>query len=147
MNSKVIADSHEKPGEPFEKLVAAIQKKMDPNSVVIHNEKIRDRNGFFRQFDVVVRGKVGGHEVLCVIECRDRSRSAGIPSIEAFSKKAASVNADKCVFVSKKGFTKPAVAVARDYNIIPLSLLPNPKDKSDNTIGLNWYAEIYRWSE
>lgn len=147
MSDKVIVNSHKRSGESFDKIVTAFQKKMDSNSTVTHNGKIRDRNGILRQFDVVVRGKIGGFEVLCVIECKDRSRPASIKSIEAFSRKAESVKADTYIFISKKGFSKSALRAAYDEKIIPLSLLPNPKDESDDTIGMNWYAELYCWTK
>ena len=147
MSVKVIVDSRKQSGESFEKLVTAIQKKMDSNSIVIHDEKIRDGNGSLRQFDVVVRGKISGFEVLCVIECKDRSRPASIASIEAFSRKAESVKADTYIYVSKKGFSKSALGATYDSKIIPLALPPNPKDESDDTIGMNWYVELYCWSK
>ena len=147
MSDKMIVNSHKKSGESFDKLVTAFQKEMDSNSTVTHNEKIRDTNGILRQFDVVVRGKVNGFEVLCVIECKDRIRPAGIKSIEAFSRKAESVKADTYIFISKKGFSKSALRATYDDKIIPLSLLPNPKNGSDDTIGMNCYVELYSWTK
>ncbi len=44
------------PGIGFEKAVAVIQEQIDPTSSVYHNEKIIDRLGHARQFDIVIRG-------------------------------------------------------------------------------------------
>ena len=67
---------------------------MDPNSTVTHNEKLKDRVGNIRQYDVVIRGQFGGRHVLGVIECKDHSRKKGPNTIEAFSKKTENLGAN-----------------------------------------------------
>ncbi len=51
-------------GVSFEKAVARIQQMMDPDSNVTHNEKLTDRARNTRQYDVVIRGRFGGRDVL-----------------------------------------------------------------------------------
>jgi len=46
-------------GKSFEKAIAYIQSLMDAESDVSVNEKIRDRLGHSREFDVVIRGTCG----------------------------------------------------------------------------------------
>src|SRR5213592_3911622 len=111
-------------GVTFEKIVARIQQMMDSNSTVTHNEKLEDRVGNRRQYDVVVRGQFGGRPVLGVIECKDHSRKKGPEAVEAFAKKTENLGANLRLMVSKKGFTEQALKLAKHENIGCLSLLP-----------------------
>lgn len=134
------------PGVSLELAVANIQKMMDPNSTVTHDEKLKDRVGNIRQYDVVIRGKFGGRQVLGVIECKDHSRKKGPNAIEAFSKKTDNLGANLRLIVSRKGFTKQALKLAKHENIGCLSLLPNNPEQVGFSIGDMWYGVIRMWS-
>ena len=140
-------DKTNKPGTDFEKAVAAMQAMMGPNAIVTHDEKIRDRLGRLRQFDVVIRGKIAGHAILGVIECKDLKKPVGSPQVEAFVTKSRDVNANLKLLASKKGFYKPALEKAKDYGIGTISLLPDDTNDCGLYIGVDWYAEIYSWSK
>jgi Restriction endonuclease len=133
------------PGISLEKTVTRIQQMMDPNSIVTHNEKVVDRVGIERQFDVVIRGKFGGRQVLGVIECKDHSRKKGLDQIEAFAKKTENLRANLKMMVSKKGFTKSALILARHEGIGCLSLLPDNPKLAGFTIGDVWFGKLYSW--
>ena len=124
MKSKKKDTSKKLPGISLELAVANIQKMIDPNSTVTHDEKLKDRVGNIRQYDVVIRGKFGGRQVLGVIECKDHSRKIGPSVIEAFSKKTENLGANLRLIVSRKGFTKQALTLAKHENTGCLSLLP-----------------------
>jgi len=109
------------PGVNLERIVARIQQMMDPNSTVTHNEFLDDRVGNKRQYDVVIRGQFGGRPVLGVIECKDHSRKKGPDAVEAFAKKTENLGANLRMIVSKKGFTKQALKLAKHENIGCLS--------------------------
>ena len=47
-----MAEHDELPGIAFEKAVATIQAQIDPTSTVCHNERLFDRLGHGRQFEV-----------------------------------------------------------------------------------------------
>lgn len=146
--SKISKSSEsQQPGIAFEKAVTTIQEMMDPNACVTHNEKLQDRHGHKRQFDVVIRGKVGGHPVLGVIECKDLKRKVGTPEMDAFVTKARDINASIKLLASRRGFTKPALEKARDYGISSISLLPKDLRDSDFSVGMYWYTEIYQWTK
>lgn len=81
-------------GKAFEKTVAAIQSRIDPDSDVTHDEKIKDRLGIFRQFDVVIRGRLGGRNLLGVIECKDWKTKVDMPTVDAFYSKCNDINAN-----------------------------------------------------
>ncbi len=135
----------ESSGTNFEKVVARIQQKMDPNSVVTHNEVLRDRVGNERQCDVVIRGHFGGRPVLGIMECKDHSKRLGPGAVEAFAKKSENLGANLRIMISKKGFTKSALKLARHENIGCLSLLPDDPVQAGFSIGDMWYGVIQTW--
>ena len=134
------------PGEPFEKLVAQIQARIDPASQVTHNEFLVDRLNQRRQFDVVIRGDFAGQKMLGVIECKDLDRKVGTPEIDAFNTKAQDINANFKVIASKRGFTKPALRKAQHYGIRLVSLLDSSVQDGEFAIGDWWAAKLLRWS-
>jgi len=133
-------------GIAYEKAVAAVQAMMDPNSKVEHNVQIPDRDGIKRQFDVVVRGNIGGVTMLIVIECKDQKRKVGIQEIEAFYIKSQSIGANAMIFVSRSGFVGSAITMAKTYGICPCSLLT--KDEAQPLrVGVRWFMESYAWKQ
>jgi hypothetical protein len=137
----------ELPGIAFEKAVAAIQAQIDPTSSVNHNEIIDDRLGHARQFDIVIRGKFAGQQMLGIIECKDLKRRVGNPEIDAFVTKALDVNANFKIVMSRSGFTKPALEKCAHYGVQALSLLENDPANQKFFIGTRWTADITRWSQ
>jgi hypothetical protein len=136
-----------RPGLTLEKVVARIQQMMDPNSTVSHNEKLVDRTGNKRQYDVVVRGSFGGRPILGVIECKDHNRRKGPDAIDAFAKKVENLGANFGLIVSRKGFTQQALELAKHENIGCLSLLPDDPKQAGFSIGDMWYGIISKWQE
>ena len=118
---------------------------MDTNSVVTHNEKLKDRVGNIRQFDVVIREQFGGRPVLGVIECKDHSRKKGSDSVEAFAKKSENLGANLRLIISKKGFTDQALKTAKHENVGCLSLLPQDPKQLGFNIGNMFYGVIKTW--
>lgn len=133
------------PGLSLELVVVKIQQMMDSNSKVTHNEKLQDRVGNIRQYDVVIRGEFGGRPVLGVVECKDHSRKKGPSSIEAFAKKTENLGANLRLMVSRKGFTNQALKLAKHENIGCLSLLPNSPEQVGWAIGDMWFGVIHVW--
>src|SRR5579871_2154277 len=135
------------PGIRLETIVARIQQKMDPNSTVSHNEKLVDRLGNKRQYDVVIRGHYAGCPILGVIECKDHSRRKGPDAVEAFAKKTENLRANLKLMVSKKGFTPQALVVAEHEGIGCLSLLPEDPKQAGFSIGQMWYGVHRQWTD
>ncbi len=134
------------PGLTLEKTVARLQKMLDPASTVTHNELLTDRVGNRRQFDVVIRGKFGGRDVIGIVECKDHSRPNGPDTIEAFAKKCENVGANLRIVVSRKGFTPQALALAKHEGVGCLSLLPESKEAVGFAIGDYWFGVIKTWT-
>lgn len=135
------------PGISLEIAVARMQALLDPASEVIHDKVLVDRIGNKRQFDVVVRGTFAGHAVLAVVECKDHGRRKGPDSVEAFAKKCENVGADLKVMVSRLGFTRQAVNLAKHENIRCLSLLPGDERQTGLALRATCYARIWSWKD
>jgi len=118
---------------------------MDPNSIVTHNEILHDRVGNDRQCDVVIRGSFAGRPILGIMECKDLNKKVGPDVVEAFSKKAENIGANVRILVSKKGFTKSALNIAKHENIGCLSLLPEDPMQAGFSIGDTWYGVVQIW--
>jgi len=101
----------------FERLVAAIHHARTQGAVVTWNDTI---NG--RQFDVTLRFKVGLHDYLTVIECKDYKDRVPVEKIDAFVTKARDVNASKAVFVSSNGYQSGCFDVAARHGVKLLTL-------------------------
>lgn len=137
----------ERSGISFEKAVALVQSQFDPAAKVTHDEVIVDRLGHARQFDVVIRGKFAGQSLLGVIECKDLRRKVGSPDIDAFVTKSADVNANVRLFMSRRGFTRPALEKCAHYGIQPLSLLGHDSPDLRVFLGTRWEADRIRWGQ
>jgi len=135
----------EQPGIEFEKVVASIQARLDPKAVVTHNERIVDRLGQERQFDVVIRGEFAGQSMLGVIECKDTAQKVGSPEVDAFITKSSDINANFKIIVSRRGFSKPAVQKCKHYGIQPLSLVQRDPVNKKFFVGTRWEADVCYW--
>lgn len=134
-------------GESFEQAVAALQQMLDPAASVEHNVRLRDRLGHLRQFDVVLRGKLGGHDALGVIECKDFKRRVGTPEVNAFADKARNVRANLTLLASKSGFTAEALELAAHHGIGTISLLRTDPSAPGFTVGVETFGLRYEWRE
>lgn len=98
--------------EYLERIVAGIQAVTTTGAEVIWNEKINDR-----QFDVVVRFKVGTLRYLVLVEVKNRTRPASAEDVDAFVTKARDQKANKSVFVTAAGFQSGAINIAKRHDI------------------------------
>lgn len=126
--------------------MAELQQAFDPTAKVTHNERLRDRLGHVRQFDVVIRGKIAGHDVLGVIECKDLKRRVGTNEINALADKANNVRANLVAVASTKGFTRQALELAEHHGILPLMVLKKTHEEEGIAVGDYWFAEVFRWA-
>ena len=132
-------------GVAFERAIALIQSELDPKAIVTHDERLLDRHGHRRQFDVVIRGRLGGHDILGVVECKDIKGTVGTPAVDAFVTKAASLRADVKIIVSRFGFSANALELGAHHGIRMLSLLKPDRETKGITVGNYLYARRLRW--
>jgi hypothetical protein len=99
----------------LEKLVAAIQKQLAPDSEVQHNVKLDGRrSGVKRQIDVLVSQRVGQYDIRIIIDCKDHKTPIDVKGVEEFYGLFCDVDAHKGVLVCPAGFTKAAKNLAQD---------------------------------
>ncbi|MDG1709090.1 MAG: restriction endonuclease [Emcibacteraceae bacterium] len=106
--------SKKKTGKKFEKLTQKVFELLSRNesyTTVEQNVIIKSQDGP-RQFDVVIKSKVGSIDLLTVVECRDYNKALDITHIDGLYSKQQDVNANKAVLVARKGFSRSAKAKA-----------------------------------
>lgn len=135
----------DKTGRTLEQAVGRIQQMLDPDSSVTYREKIPNRLGIPREFDVVIRGSFAGQPMLGVVECKDWADKVGTPELDAFITKTRDVNANLRMMVSPKGFTETALTQARDAGVGVFSLLPDDPNEAGFSLGVLWYGRSYIW--
>jgi hypothetical protein len=109
-----------KPGRLLEMLTARIEGAISDSDVIIKSpDHLPDlvMEGETREVDVSLRSKVGSAEVLVIIECRDRRRSADVTWLEQVKSKREAVGADRAIAVASASFSKRALAYARRYGV------------------------------
>jgi hypothetical protein len=114
-----------KDGKALQVLVHAIESSISgsPNVRVESPKRLPDKDtGQLREHDVVLTFTLAHHEFLLALECRDRSRPAGVPDIEAFNAKCLRTGVGRGVMVSSAGFRETALKKAESYGIGCLTL-------------------------
>src|SRR5689334_10915940 len=76
--------NQEKLGRPFERLAAAVQKKLDPGSEVHSPYPIVGKSGARISLDGAVVGKVGSATILVAVEAKDYAGPVGVEQVRAF---------------------------------------------------------------
>jgi restriction endonuclease len=109
--------------EYLERLVAGIHAVSTGGADVRWNEEL---NG--RQFDVVVRFKMGTLRYLVLIEVKNRARKASAEDLDAFVTKARDQNANQAVFVTAAGFQSGAIEIAKRHGIEIFTITFDEKD-------------------
>ncbi|GEM_PF-4589489 len=107
-------------GRALEIVVSALERHLGRSDgvEVVSPALLPDRDtGEPREVDVAVRRRVGSHDILVILECRDRRAPADVRWIEELASKRDSVGADRVVAVSSSGFTRPAREKARALRV------------------------------
>lgn len=108
----------------FQTLIKTIYEQIVPEGgKVTESGMVYDKDaGSLREVDIFVEYRYAGHGFSFIIECRDRARSESIEWIDAIIGKSKSLNVNKVMAVSSKGFTKSAIKKARENGIETLTL-------------------------
>lgn len=85
-----------------------------------------------REVDIVLKYKLGIHDVLVSIECIDRKRKADSTWVETMAKKHEFLPTSKLVLWSSSGFYKPAIITAEKLGIETVSQNQNNFTEWDN---------------
>lgn len=102
----------------FQRLVKLLHERLDENWVVSESEMLTHRlTDEEREVDIVLKYKLGNHDVIVSIECTDTKRPASSTWIEAMAKKHEFLLTSKLVLWSAHGFYKPAITTAEKLGI------------------------------
>lgn len=106
-------------GRQLEELIAILEKAICGTDIQIKSpDIIKDKvTGEGREVDVSLRGVVGSHDILIILECRDRKAPQDVTWIEQLASKRDDIRANKAIAVSSSGFTRGAIEKARDRGI------------------------------
>lgn len=106
----------------FQRLVKLLYDRLDENWVVNESEMLCNRlTGEDREVDIVLRYKLGAHEVVVSIECTGIKRPASSTWVEGMAKKHEFLATSKLVLWSANGFYKPALTTAEKLGIETVS--------------------------
>src|SRR5438552_5617270 len=109
-----MANQSKKKWHQFEELIADLHKGFHPGARIGRHEKILGQNsGTMREIDICIRQRIGIQELLIVVDCKKRSRKVDVIGMDAFIGLKKDVCANVGVIVSEKGFSKPALRVAK----------------------------------
>lgn len=118
-------------GREFEKLIAVLEKGLGGADIKITSpDYIEDKaTGEKREVDISLKGKIGSHEILVIIECRDRRNKQDVTWIEQIATKKDDIGAHKAIAVSSSGFSDGAKrkAIAKNIEIRTLEEI-NPEE-------------------
>jgi len=108
----------------FQTLIKTIYDQIVPDGgKVTESGMVQDKEaGILREVDILVEYKYAGHEFSFVVECRDRSRAESVEWIDGLIGKTKSLNVNKIIAVSSKGFTASARKKAKENGIETLTL-------------------------
>lgn len=103
----------------FEIVTKKIYEHLSPDCIVTHDDKIPGKDsGIDRQIDVSIRGKVGTHEILVIVQCKNfKGSRVNVNHIGELHSVMRDVGASKGILVSNAGFTKGAKGLARKQGI------------------------------
>lgn len=119
-----------KQGAQFEQLVESIYRELDSSSQITRNDKILGRDsGIEREIDVSIRGSIGLHKLLIIIQAKDYKKACDVNIVGEFAAVIADVGANKGVLVSSQGFTQAARTMARSKGIELLTAHDNASEK------------------
>jgi len=122
-----------KTGKSLEKLIEHLEKVLTDNTNTTIQAPVRlpDRiTGRKREHDVLITSKIGHHNLVIAIECRDRSRPIGVNQVESFRTKCQDTGVNQGILVSPTGFWKTAIKKAEHYGIKCLTI--------EDALSFNW---------
>ncbi|WP_083326053.1 restriction endonuclease [Hymenobacter coccineus] len=105
-------------GKPYEELIYKIYQELEPRADTRINDKIAGiESGINREIDISIRHKIGGHEILIIVQAKDHKKAADINILGEFSSVIKDVRASKGILICSSGFTKSAKSYAKNHGI------------------------------
>lgn len=108
----------------FQELIKTIYEQIVPQGgSVTESGMVLDKEAeILREVDILVEYRYAGHKFRFIVECRDRSRAETIEWVDSLIGKSKSLNVNKVIAVSSKGFASTAEKKAMENGIETLTL-------------------------
>lgn len=107
----------------FQQIVFLLERQLADSAVVTESRLLPRLDGSGpAEVDITVEQDVGGHHIIIGIECTARARTPDIGWVEKMIGKHENLPTDKCVLVSKNGFTEGAISRALSAGYPTLSI-------------------------
>ena len=124
----------------FQRLVKLLHERIDTKWEVCESEMLpHSLTGELREVDIVLKYKLGQHQVIVSIECIDHKRKADSPWVETMAKKHDYLPTSKLILWSSSGFFKPALITAEKLHIDTIS-------QNNNEIDFSIFSKILQGS-
>lgn len=131
----------------IQRVIFQIQHQLAPEAIVEESAFLADRfTGQRREVDVVLRSRVGSHEVIVAVECREHRRRADIEWVEQMAMKHSSLPTSKLVLVSLTGFTRSASVKAASFGVDADSFAQAGKADWAQLVGGSTQASFSMWA-
>jgi restriction endonuclease len=102
----------------YEHLVCDALRQENPELVIERNIRIVGHlSNQRRQIDIALRGKMAGHDVLAVVDCKHYSRNIDVNDVGSFVSLLNDVGADIGILVTQLGYTKAAETMAKTSRV------------------------------
>lgn len=122
-----MADEKLKAGTKYERLAAIVFKLLAEEDTVIHDLTLKgDGKAASHQIDITIEKQ--GSKKRTLLECKDYDKVIGIGIIRDFYGAVAQIKPEEAIVLTTKGFTKGAIAFAKDEGI-KLAILRQVIDK------------------
>lgn len=131
--------------QTFEELSSRVYALLETAAVVKHDDRIYGHlTEKERQIDVSIRSRVAGHNILVIVQARDRKRAPDINSVGEFAEVLEDVGAAKGVIVCRKQPSKHVIKYARKKRIDFCSVFDIDDRKWSNDIAVPVKATLLK---
>lgn len=120
----------------FQKLVFLLKKHLSENAIVNESKMLKDLiTGAEREVDIHIETVISSHPVNVSIECRDHKRAANVMWVEEMKAKHERLPTNALVLISRNGFSREAIRLAKKYNIQTLTYKETTEEDIDRIFG------------
>jgi hypothetical protein len=125
----------------FQRMIRAIETQLAPAGARVEESVMMpdSHDGTLREVDILITVPIGEREIRIGIETRDHKRRADLAWLEQLKTKFEFLSVDRRVAVSRKGFSKAALAKAKLWGIETMSL--------KSATSRNWNPALNRLSQ
>jgi Restriction endonuclease len=102
----------------LELVIAGIQKELEPDAEVKHDDWIKGKSGEWRKLDVSIRKKIGTAIALIAIDCKRHNKPVGRGDVAKFVEQVEDVGAQAGIMISDSGYGRGSKYLARLKNIL-----------------------------